>query len=45
MPSSGSIVRVKLSMSSGLANWVFMVEPRESSDRSVEETGSVESCD
>ena len=35
MPSSGSMVRVKLRMSSGLGKCVRMVEPRESSERSV----------
>ena len=35
IPSSGSIVSVKLRMSSGFGKSVRMVLPRESSDRSV----------
>lgn len=35
MPSSGSIVKVKFRMSSGFSKWVFMVLPRESSERSM----------
>ena len=34
MPSSGSIVSVKLSMSSGFGNVVFIVSPKASSPRS-----------
>ena len=34
MPSSGSMVSMKFRMSSGLGNWVRMVLPRESSERS-----------
>ena len=34
IPSSGSIVRVKFKMSSGLGKVVRMVEPRERSERS-----------
>lgn len=37
MPSSGSMVRVKLRMSSGLGKVVRMVEPRERSEISVAE--------
>jgi hypothetical protein len=35
MPSSGSIVSTKLRISSGSGNSVFIVEPRESSERSA----------
>ncbi len=35
MPSSGSIVSVKFSMSSGLGKSVFIVEPRDNSERST----------
>lgn len=40
MPSSGSMVRVKLRISSGFGKFVFMVEPRESSERSIDSTVS-----
>ena len=39
MPSSGSIVSVKLRMSSGFGKFVFIVLPNESSFRSVGQVG------